>query len=284
MSNVNLGLDGISTFKGPNLNSRGFEEKSVRLSRMLRLAKFLFLFSIFSCQIFLSHRLVRHALFFYVNTNNKLVNVFPKDAFIVFRGRSWNRYFGEARLVSWKFRRSHRANIVKNRSEWKLEADVFAFTVSSLFFRDFIINRACLCLSDFNAWFDMVLNIFLCLNQFFYCWFIFRYLFHYVCENGLIYLCISDDVSVRIFKLNAFNDVTVTFQEFERSRAFGFLNQIKKRFQTTYGRRAHTALPYAMNSDFSMVLAAEMVNINSSAKKWKNTYSIICLESFLFGR
>lgn len=48
-------------------------------------------------------------------------------------------------------------------------------------------------------------------------------------------------------------------QEFERSRAFGFLNEVKKRFQTTYGSRAQTALPYAMNSEFSGTLAAQMV-------------------------
>jgi len=75
-----------------------------------------------------------------------------------------------------------------------------------------------------------------------------RYLFHYVCEDGLIYLCISDD-------------------DFERSRAFGFLNEIKRRFQTTYGRRAQTALPYAMNSDFSMVLAAEMKAFSTDDNK-----------------
>ena len=48
-------------------------------------------------------------------------------------------------------------------------------------------------------------------------------------------------------------------QDFERSRAFNFLNEIKKRFQTTYGSRAQTALPYAMNSEFSSVLAAQLV-------------------------
>lgn len=52
-------------------------------------------------------------------------------------------------------------------------------------------------------------------------------------------------------------------QEFERSRAFGFLNEVKKRFQTTYGSRAQTALPYAMNSEFSSTLAAQMVRIRT---------------------
>ncbi|XP_016424816.1 vesicle-associated membrane protein 7-like [Sinocyclocheilus rhinocerous] len=65
------------------------------------------------------------------------------------------------------------------------------------------------------------------------------YLFHYICHERIVYLCITDD-------------------EFERSRAFGFLNEVKKRFQTTYGSRAQTALPYAMNSEFSSTLAAQM--------------------------
>ncbi len=51
----------------------------------------------------------------------------------------------------------------------------------------------------------------------------------------------------------------VGLQEFERSRAFLFLNDVKNRFQTTYGGHTHTALPYAMNTEFSKVLAAQMV-------------------------
>ncbi|PIO39605.1 hypothetical protein AB205_0083060, partial [Aquarana catesbeiana] len=65
------------------------------------------------------------------------------------------------------------------------------------------------------------------------------YLFHYICQDRIIYLCITDD-------------------DFERSKAFSFLNEVKKRFQTTYGSRAQTALPYAMNSEFSSVLAAQL--------------------------
>jgi hypothetical protein len=55
------------------------------------------------------------------------------------------------------------------------------------------------------------------------------------------------------------SSVFIAFQDFERSRAFNFLNEVKKRFQTTYGSRAQTALPYAMNSEFSSVLAAQLV-------------------------
>uniref|UniRef100_K1RNJ1 Vesicle-associated membrane protein 7 n=1 Tax=Magallana gigas TaxID=29159 RepID=K1RNJ1_MAGGI len=65
------------------------------------------------------------------------------------------------------------------------------------------------------------------------------YLFHYISEDRIIYLCISDD-------------------DFERSKAFLFLNEVKRRFQTQYGVRAQTALPYSMNSEFSRVLASQM--------------------------
>jgi len=65
------------------------------------------------------------------------------------------------------------------------------------------------------------------------------YLFHYICDNRIIYMCISDD-------------------NYERSKAFAFLNEIKKRFTVQYGERVYTALPYAMNSDFSSTLTAQM--------------------------
>uniref|UniRef100_A0A3Q3D447 Vesicle-associated membrane protein 7 n=1 Tax=Hippocampus comes TaxID=109280 RepID=A0A3Q3D447_HIPCM len=58
-----------------------------------------------------------------------------------------------------------------------------------------------------------------------------------------------------------FNDILFFLcarKDFERSRAFSFLSEIKRRFQTTYGSRAQTALPYAMNSEFSSTLAAQM--------------------------
>lgn len=71
------------------------------------------------------------------------------------------------------------------------------------------------------------------------------YLFHYNLDDGIIYLCITDD-------------------EFERSRAFLFLSEIKRRFQSTYGTRVQTALPYAMNSDFSRILATQMKHYSES--------------------
>ncbi|KAL8617330.1 Vesicle-associated membrane protein [Nucella lapillus] len=65
------------------------------------------------------------------------------------------------------------------------------------------------------------------------------YLFHYVAEDRIVYLCITDD-------------------DFERTKAFQFLNEIKRRFQMQYGVRAQTALPYAMNSEFSRVMSTQV--------------------------
>lgn len=96
------------------------------------------------------------------------------------------------------------------------------------------------------------------------------YLFHYIYEDGIIYMCISDDV--RIFKFNAIILLSMVFaeyiiiififkQDFQRSRAFLYLNEIKRRFLATYGTGAQTALAYAMNTEFSRVLVNEMVII-----------------------
>lgn len=77
------------------------------------------------------------------------------------------------------------------------------------------------------------------------------YLFHYISEDRVIYLCITDD-------------------DFERSKAFLYLTEIKKRFQSAYHGRAQTALPYAMNSEFSRVLSAEMKRFSDTGHQADN--------------
>lgn len=51
----------------------------------------------------------------------------------------------------------------------------------------------------------------------------------------------------------------ISFQDFQRSRAFLYLNEIKRRFLAVYGPGAQTAVAYAMNTEFGRVLANEMV-------------------------
>ncbi|XP_012278331.1 vesicle-associated membrane protein 7 isoform X2 [Orussus abietinus] len=71
------------------------------------------------------------------------------------------------------------------------------------------------------------------------------YLFHYISEDFLVYMCITDD-------------------DFQRSRAFLYLNEIKRRFQASYGHSAQNAMAYAMNIEFSRVLANEMKHYSES--------------------
>ncbi|XP_065668924.1 vesicle-associated membrane protein 7-like isoform X1 [Hydra vulgaris] len=73
------------------------------------------------------------------------------------------------------------------------------------------------------------------------------YLFHYIVESGIIYLCITDEA-------------------FDRSTSFMFLLEVKKRFTKTYQHRIETALPFAMQSEFSNVLASEMNRFSNSIK------------------
>lgn len=90
-----------------------------------------------------------------------------------------------------------------------------------------------------------------------------NYLFHYICEGHLIYMCITDDVlwhgSMQVHFI-----VWRLFQEFERSRAFLFLNEIKRRFKSSYGEATDNAIAYAMNSEFARVLANEMKHYSDS--------------------
>ncbi|CAO3564257.1 unnamed protein product [Mortierella alpina] len=66
-----------------------------------------------------------------------------------------------------------------------------------------------------------------------------RYLFHYICEDGVTYMCMADDT-------------------FGRRIPFAFLLDIKGRFLAHYGReRAMVALPYGMN-EFSKTIAKQM--------------------------
>lgn len=65
-----------------------------------------------------------------------------------------------------------------------------------------------------------------------------KYTFHYIVEDGLCFLCMSD-------------------LSFERRIAFRFLEDIKGRFLSAYGEHAKTALAYAMK-DFAQVLNTQM--------------------------
>eukprot|EP00301_Raphidiophrys_heterophryoidea_P000357 c10179_g1_i1.p1 GENE.c10179_g1_i1~~c10179_g1_i1.p1 ORF type:complete len:251 (+),score=71.39 c10179_g1_i1:103-753(+) len=65
------------------------------------------------------------------------------------------------------------------------------------------------------------------------------YLFHYIVEQGLIYLCIAE-------------------KQFSRRSCFMFLEDIKQRFVKQYSESARNSLAYGMNEEFSRVLQKQM--------------------------
>ncbi|XP_017766385.1 PREDICTED: vesicle-associated membrane protein 7 [Eufriesea mexicana] len=75
-----------------------------------------------------------------------------------------------------------------------------------------------------------------------------QYLFHYICENNIIYMCITDN-------------------DFQKSKAFLYLVEIQRRFLAVYGEDAQTAVPYAMNTDFARTLASAMKHYSESNKE-----------------
>lgn len=66
-----------------------------------------------------------------------------------------------------------------------------------------------------------------------------QFVFHYVVENKLIYMCMCDDMS-------------------KRRIPFSFLEDISQRFKATYGSQAYTAIAFAMNEDFGRTLQKQM--------------------------
>jgi len=73
----------------------------------------------------------------------------------------------------------------------------------------------------------------------------YSFVFHYVVERGIIYLCLADEKE-------------------KRRIPFLFLEEIKGKFQQSYGDRAATAIAFAMNADFARVLQERMVSINNN--------------------
>eukprot|EP00736_Rhodelphis_marinus_P003273 Rmarinus@m.26297 len=66
-----------------------------------------------------------------------------------------------------------------------------------------------------------------------------KHVFHILIDQGLTYLCMADE-------------------DFGRRLPFAFLHDVKERFKAAYGDGGQTALAYAMNDEFSRVLAKQM--------------------------
>ncbi|KAI8981981.1 putative vesicle-associated membrane protein [Mycotypha africana] len=85
-----------------------------------------------------------------------------------------------------------------------------------------------------------------------------RYLFHYICEDGITYMCMADD-------------------SFGRRIPFIFLQDLKDKFLSTYGKtRAFEAPPYGLN-EFARVIEKQMefFSTNPSADRLKQVHGEI---------
>ncbi|RCH85313.1 Vesicle-associated membrane protein [Rhizopus stolonifer] len=85
-----------------------------------------------------------------------------------------------------------------------------------------------------------------------------RYLFHYICEDGIIYMCMADD-------------------SFGRRIPFVFLQDLKDKFLSTFGKnRALDAPPYGLN-EFSGVIRKQMeyFSTNPNADRLKQVHGEI---------
>lgn len=68
------------------------------------------------------------------------------------------------------------------------------------------------------------------------------YYFHYIVANGCTYLCMADERS-------------------RRRLPFLFLEDIRSRFEATYGDDIHSMIAFAANKEFSRILAQQMVRL-----------------------
>ena len=71
------------------------------------------------------------------------------------------------------------------------------------------------------------------------------YVFHYVVDRGLTFLCLADEKQ-------------------KRRVPFLFLDDVRAKFQAAYGERAATAIAFAMNGEFARVLQDRMDFFNDN--------------------
>lgn len=75
-----------------------------------------------------------------------------------------------------------------------------------------------------------------------------KFVFHYIVEDGITYLCMTDDGMSRLV-------------------AFKFLEDVKKRFTAMFAERAQTAISYSLNADFQAVISRLMETANDSSNR-----------------
>mmetsp|Transcript_1116 Transcript_1116/g.3337 ORF Transcript_1116/g.3337 Transcript_1116/m.3337 type:complete len:220 (+) Transcript_1116:116-775(+) len=66
-----------------------------------------------------------------------------------------------------------------------------------------------------------------------------QYVFHYVVENKMTFLCMADE-------------------SFKRRVPFAFLDDVKNRFFATYGDKGETAIAFSMNEEFGRTIQKQL--------------------------
>jgi vesicle-associated membrane protein 7 len=70
-----------------------------------------------------------------------------------------------------------------------------------------------------------------------------NYLYHYIQQEGLVFLCITEE-------------------GFGQKDAFQFLDKVQSRFNKRFALRAQTASAYSLNTEFSLIIREEMDRFN----------------------
>ena len=73
-----------------------------------------------------------------------------------------------------------------------------------------------------------------------------EYAFHYITENKITFLCMSDDVN-------------------KRRLPFSFLEDLKETFFSTFGNVAQTAIAYSLSEKFGKIMQKKMDHYNDSS-------------------
>ena len=95
-----------------------------------------------------------------------------------------------------------------------------------------------------------------------------EFFYHYTSKQGIITLAISGR---KHQELNISQACHIPDSSFDQGAAFSFLDVVFDKFNLQYGARAQTAIAFAMNTEFSLVMANEMKRANTREEPNKIT-------------
>ena len=80
-----------------------------------------------------------------------------------------------------------------------------------------------------------------------------EFLFHYVSDDGVIALAIAGVEYYQFFVIKTF--FYDSDSAYDRGEAFRFLDSVLDKFLKQFEQRVHSAIAFAMNTEFSPVIA-----------------------------